>query len=38
MGDILQREGEDGSVLRFAYDRMDRLRMLTNEHGEEYTF
>ena len=38
MGDILQREGEDGSILRFAYDRMDRLRMLTNEHGEEYTF
>ncbi|MFP3765049.1 GH-E family nuclease [Prevotella intermedia] len=38
MGDILQREGEDGSILRFAYDRMDRLRMLTNEYGEEYTF
>ena len=38
MGDIFQREGEDGSVLRFAYDRMDRLRMLTNEHGEKYTF
>lgn len=37
LGSLSTRK-EDGIEIRFSYDRMERLRYLTNEHKEHYTF
>ena len=37
LGSLSTRK-EDGIEIRFCYDRMERLRYLTNEHKEHYTF